>query len=243
MGANSKIEWTTHTFNPCSLGWRLRVSPQACAVREGVAAHAQGDPIPHIEAEVRELSERPNVVGIEIAAGVVAAVRAGKLVAPKNVIPPALEVRGRSQPTTLDALAVDVPGRGLPARRSLTSNRTDLSLSLGGVLLASPAVRTALPRGTHRLARRDRMRPPLERRLSPLGRLRLRNSAASYAPSGQAIEARSVAGELAHLPPILACSASLKSSGETAAVFIDAKAALACGNFLGSCGGLRHGHH
>lgn len=148
MAENSKIEWTTHTWNQPSLG-RLRVSPQFNLVRKDVTPFTKSYPVFDVEAKLRKICERPDVVRIEIAAPIIAAMSAGKSVSPVYVISPAFKFCRSTQSAPLCAFAVDI-ARSIRATRCLLSRSSAyLRARLGTEFYPFTWIRTTLSSGAH----------------------------------------------------------------------------------------------
>lgn len=149
MAENSKIEWTTHTFNPCVSDRWLWVSPEASLVRKGMAPYAKGDSVPHIKAQFGIFGERSAVVRVEIAALLVPTVRASESVSGIDLVSPALKLARMAKAAPLHAFAIDVPWRISATRRSLARYFADLGACFWRVLFAETITWPCPRRCTH----------------------------------------------------------------------------------------------
>ncbi|MGF6434357.1 hypothetical protein ABIE91_009577 [Bradyrhizobium elkanii] len=149
MAENSKIEWTDHTFNPCRSGRWLRVSPKVGLMCEGVAANAEGDAVPHIEAQVGVIGKRSDVVGVEITARIVTTMGAGKSIAAINIVAPPLQFRSVAQPTPLNPKTINVSRRVFASHSTLARSFADLLPSFQCVLFPQPVARATFSRRPH----------------------------------------------------------------------------------------------
>jgi len=172
MGANSKIEWCDHTFNPLSQGLIWRPQLQPVGVNKPVASLTKGYAVSHVEAQIGMMCKALDVVGVKVAAMIIPAMATSKVVSRVNIVSPSLQFGGRAQSSPFGTLAVNVAGRILSARRVRSGCRTNLGAGFWGVLL--PLHRTRAPLrgrahlgaalGRHILAlhRRDESRPALD---------------------------------------------------------------------------------
>lgn len=215
MAENSKIEWTTHTFN----SWRrsvrqsLRRRPEVKveAVNSAVTRGAQSHPIPHVKPEIRIGREWPDVMRMQVAPAVVPAQAAAELVAPIHVIAPPHEIARVPQPKPLGRLTVNV-ARGVWASRCCFPQPL---ADLGARLQSSgdALFRAWMPFAchTHFCSRLGRVRPALECG-SPAFRADPHlDVSARTAPSGPAVEPRSVRAERGAIQPFLALCAPLQA--------------------------------
>lgn len=147
MAENSKIEWTDHTFNPS--GCWLRVAPQFDLMGESVTALAQGYAISSVEPQFWEVGKRPDVMRVEIAARVIPAMGARKIVPAVHVIAPSFQFSRSAKPAPLNSLAIYVSGGVGATHGTLANRRTDLRSCLKRVRLAKPVARASLSCRTH----------------------------------------------------------------------------------------------
>ncbi len=119
MAEQSAISWTDATLPG------KRIAPQVCDMRQVVAGLAQRNAILYVEAQFWPSCKVANVVRVEIAATVVAAVNARKSIAEKYLVAPALKLLRGTQAAPLYSLSVDVSGSIGTTRCSFASPKAN----------------------------------------------------------------------------------------------------------------------
>lgn len=149
MGADTRIEWCDHTFNPLSEGLIGRPQLQPVGVDKPVASFAKSDAVSHVEAQIGMVRKAPDVVGVKVAAAIVPAVTTGKVVPRVNIVSPALQFSGGAKSPPLSTLAVNVAGSVLSARRVRSGRSADFCAGFRGVPLPLHRTRAALRSRAH----------------------------------------------------------------------------------------------
>lgn len=145
--------------------------------------------------------EWTDMMGIEIAARVISAMRARKFVSTKYVVSPALEFGRSAEASPLNSLSVNVSWRVFPARGALSHRRADLNLRFNRMTFA-PAIRVAASGLAHRRSCLSSVSSPLESRRAAFRRFPVRYAVAQEAFSSAPISACGVDAEhLGGLPP------------------------------------------
>lgn len=147
MAEVSAISWTDATFNPCLRD--ERVTPKLGLMCQLMAPNAESDTIPNVEPQIRKLGKWADVVSVQVAALVVAAMAAGEFIAKKYTVPPLLQLGRQSLASALDALSIDISWRVLTPWRPLARSDADLSARLQGVLLPGSIAWPCQSRGAH----------------------------------------------------------------------------------------------
>ena len=149
MGEITAIEWCDHTFNPSGSSLRRGPEREAVGVDGFMTAVAKRDSIPHVKPQVGVIGEAADVVGVKVAATVIATVSAGEPVTKVNVVAPALQFWGGAQPASLSALAVDVARRVFAPSSLQAGSGTDLCPRFDGVSFALHRAGAAFRRLAH----------------------------------------------------------------------------------------------
>lgn len=144
MAENSRIEWTHHTSSG-----GLRISPEIDIVSKFVAPNTKSDAVPGIEPEISVCRKVADVVGVKVPAFVVATMGTRETVPTHHVVAPPFEVGGEAQPSTLNALPVDVAGGVFAAQCSLSRGGTDLGSNFIRVRLPQTVTWSRFCRRTH----------------------------------------------------------------------------------------------
>jgi hypothetical protein len=144
---NTKIEWATHTFNP----W-VSVSAETRDIdmmNKPMTSLADGYPIGNLKAKFRVCGERFDMVRVEIATSIIAAVNAAKPVPAHDIKSPCAAFWGLPQVFAALGLAIHKAMAGTTARRLLARLSTDQHSCLVGVLFPCPVAAASLCRCTH----------------------------------------------------------------------------------------------
>jgi len=160
MADNSKIEWTTHTFNP----WSFRVFLV-------VASLTQGNAIRYIKSKLGMISERFDVMSSQVAAAIVSTLLTSKLITHKNIEAPALVITAEALIAPFGKLAVFVAVTGFALQYLLgcTQGATNLSSFLKRAWLPFSWIGLAFACFAHFTPRIWRMLLAFECRDAPLG--------------------------------------------------------------------------
>lgn len=139
MAADSKIEWTTHTFNPRSL----------CSVLRVVTRFAKRDAIGNIEAQFRKISKGLDVVRVQVAAPTIATFLTGELVTKKNIVAPPFVVTTKTLVTTFGEFSVFEAVTGFSPMRSFSRYLANFSACFKRMLNAGAITAALLSRLAH----------------------------------------------------------------------------------------------
>lgn len=227
MAENSKIEWTTH--GSC---FGLRISPKRDVVSKFMTTDAKSDPVPHVEPVVWVSSKRQDVVGVEIAPSVIAAVGAAELVTRKYVVSPALQLGGRAQSSSLDALAVNVAWGVRTATSHFSRLRADLGPSFWRVLFSKSPTRAPFPRRAHLGLGLLSVLGALEGAYATFRDNPLRDAFAREALRGTPVMSGTVAAKLADFLPAFAFCASLEPGGNPVGKLFHRKTRIFAADFI-----------
>jgi len=156
MAEDSKIEWTDHTFNPWRLtSWMRMILASTFSnwnrleVNSFVAVPTQREAVRYFKPKGRVISERLDVMGLEVASLSVTAVLAGITVPNINVVSPSL-ILGRSAVTLVSLVfSVAVGVVIFSACRPLSRDSRDSGFCLGGVKLSDPVAWPTFRRTAH----------------------------------------------------------------------------------------------
>ncbi|WP_241022472.1 hypothetical protein [Burkholderia sp. Se-20373] len=140
MSENSKIEWCDHTSKARDAGIRMR---------HPVAVLAERFTVAHIEASLRAISKRLDMVRFEIAAAVVTAMHTNEFVSAHDIESPLPTFRRRAKVFSLLRFAVDVTVAFVAARRVLACPLTYQCPRRRAVLLSKPITRSSLHSRAH----------------------------------------------------------------------------------------------
>lgn len=143
MAENSGIEWTHHT----SLDWSKQ--RQIILMHKPMTVLAKGDAVAGVCAPCGVVSKSFEVVDLQVAAPVIAAMTACKVIAHHAVVSPLLVSRASPLTSTLHASPVDEARSIFASWRPLTRYLTDLCLGFWRVRFADPIAWTGLGRRTH----------------------------------------------------------------------------------------------
>lgn len=144
MAEQSNISWTDATL----LAW-VWEAPKLRHVSAPVTHHAQRYAVPNVKPQLWPIRKVPNVVGVQIATSVVAAMTAGKSIAGKNIVTPPLKLRAEPHASTLYPFAVNISWRDGSSRRVLARRSADFRPRFKRVLLSDPVARPRHCRRAH----------------------------------------------------------------------------------------------
>ena len=150
MAANSKIEWTDHTFNPLSekrfttFGFAEIANAIRLEMFKLVAVMAKGDAVGNFKAKFGKVLVGLDMMGAQVATGGTAALLAGVRIACKNVISPLLVFRRAAKLHIALKSAMRVCIMRFSAWCALACNFTNAPLGLFRVRFAEP-IRWAIP--------------------------------------------------------------------------------------------------
>lgn len=140
MSENTKIEWCDHTSKAWDTGIRMR---------HPVAVFAERFAVAHIEASLRAVDKRLNVMRFEIAAAVVPTMHAREFISVHDVESPLSAFGRRTKIFALLRFAVDVAVAFRTARRVFAGPLANQRPRLGAVLLANAIARSRLRNRAH----------------------------------------------------------------------------------------------
>ncbi|MCS6516928.1 hypothetical protein NYA10_09145 [Burkholderia thailandensis] len=140
MSENSKIEWCDHTSNAGDAG---------ICVCHPMAMHAERFPVAHIETSPRTISERLNVMRLQVASAIVATMHARKFIAAHNVEPPLPAFWRRPSVFSFLRFSVDVTVAVRATRCFLARSLANQRPCLGAVLLTQTIAWSSLRSCAH----------------------------------------------------------------------------------------------
>lgn len=239
MAENSKIEWTDHTLHG-----RLIWAPKLKIINMDalMAIFAEGHAVPNIKSQFWMFGKRANVVSVEIATTVVAAMNAGKAIPQEHVVSPPFQFEACPLPAPFCALPVNVPRRVFSAGSGSTQTRADLDARFHRMFRSNPITISLSPL-THYSLGFVCVMAVFEGAGAALCTLSLLDARASETLRGFPITTRSIATESVYRVPAFSFRTALHAVGNELTILVNRQAALFCSYFQCTFGSLSHGHH